>query len=82
MGERKRIPLLIGIMAVITVIISGVALGFLYADTPQGLEKAKGVFERFVEGDRIEDVELQMAGGVGRGTTVTVRFPRKRTITN
>jgi len=32
----------------------------LYADTPDGKEKAKGVFEKFKSGQKIENEELQM----------------------
>jgi len=37
----------------------------LYADTPDGMPKAKGLFERIAAGETVHDVELQMkrAGG-------------------
>lgn len=32
----------------------------LYADTPQGREKARAIFQRFMAGEKVEDHELQM----------------------
>lgn len=38
----------------------------LYADTPQGIDRAKSTFQRFLAGETIRDVELQMQTANGR----------------
>jgi PAS domain S-box-containing protein len=38
----------------------GMKISDLYADTPNGLAKAQRVFERFMAGESIKDIELQM----------------------
>ena len=50
----------------------------LYADTPDGKERAQAVFQRFVDGEDIEDEELQMrrADGGPQWISLSVRANR------